>query len=124
MKLIVFSIFLFVFAFPAFSQSANIQRYRALGDTINSTLERSTAALADFDSRIRDDGTTVRYTRFLRQHTDLNSALRESHWMLNFYLNGNAHRTLIDEEHLNFKNLINQLEALKTEYDAWLRTVQ
>jgi len=124
MKLLFFTIILFAFTFSAFSQAANIQRYRALGDAIGLTLERGNAALEDFNSRVRDDGTTLRYTRFLRQHRDLANALHDSEWRLNFLLRGSAHRTLITEEHANFEDLIRQLDALKTEYDNWLRTVQ
>jgi len=124
MKLLFVSIILFALTFPAFSQAANVQRYRALGDAIGVTLDRGTAALADFDSRVRDDGTTLRYTRFLRQHMDLTRALRDSEWMLNFLLNGNAHPNVIHEEYANFQDLIEQMQTLRTEYDAWLRTVQ
>ena len=124
MKLLLFSIILFAFTFPVFSQNANIQRYRALGDAIGTTLTRSTAALADFDSRVRDDGTNQLYARFFRQHSELARALRESEFRLNFLLKGFAHKSLITEEHENYQHLLRQLEVLRTEYDAWLRTVQ
>ena len=124
MKLLFFSIILFTFTFQAFSQAANVQRYRTLGDSIGTTLTRNTAVLADFDSRVKDDGTTQRYARYFRYHNDLARALRESEFKLNFLLRGFAHRSLIEEEHKNFEGLLRQLEVLKTEYDNWLRTVQ
>jgi len=125
MKVLITCAIFLCFAFPAFSQSAvNIQRYRALSDAIGATLTRSTAVLADFDARANDDGTTRRYAQFFRRHRDLTRALHESEHMLNFYLRGHAHNSIIREEHRNFRNLLVSLEELKNEYDAWLRTVQ
>jgi hypothetical protein len=121
--LICFVVFVF-FAFPAFSQAANLQRFRALSDAMGTTLTRSTAALADFDSRTGESRDVQRYAHYFRQHRFLATALQESERQLNFLLRGHAHPTLIDEEHRNFRNLLRAMEALKTEYDGWLRTVQ
>jgi len=124
MKAFVAFVFFLCFAFPAFSQSANVQRFRALGDAMAATHARNTEALADFDSRINDDGSMQRFAFFLRQHSDLSRALSQSEFRLNFLLNGNAHRTVVSEEHENFTELLSALDELRTEYDAWLRTVQ
>ena len=118
-----FVIFVF-FAFPAFSQSANIERFRALGDAMTATQAAGNAALADFESRMNDDGSMRRYAQFFRQHTDISRALWHSEFRLNFLLNGHANRLMINEEHENFTNLMRALQDLRTEYTAWLGTVQ
>ena len=124
MKVFIAIIVFSFFTFPVFSQNPNINRFNALGAAIASTYERNREALADFDERILIDGTVQRFARFLRHHHDLAAALEASEFHLNFLLRGSAHRTLIMEEHQNFGNLMREMEALRIEYDAWLRTVQ
>jgi hypothetical protein len=91
---------------------------------MGNTLTRSSAALADFDSRTTDTGSIRRYVNYLGQFNTLARALRESERNLNFLLQVNAHRNYIDNEHSNFQELLQRLESLKSEYDTWLRTVQ
>ena len=124
MKLLFVSVILSCLAFPVFSQTGNVQRYRNLSDAIGTTLSRSTAALADFDSRASGGGDVRLYVHYLRQYNDLSKALDDSEHRLNFLLKGNAHSNQISEEHRNYANLLRTLETLKTEYDNWLRTVQ
>ena len=124
MKVFIVFVLFACFTFPAFSQATNAQRFRALGDAMATTLTRSNAALADFDSRANDDGSVRRYVNFLGQYNALARALSESDRRLNFLLTANAHRNDIAEEHTNFEELLRRMEALKNEYDSWLRTVQ
>ena len=124
MKFLVFIFTLVCFSFPAFSQASNAQRFRSLADSMNTTLTRSTEALADFDSRATDDGSVRRYVDYLGQYRVLEHALQESEARLNFLLRGHAHQNDIREEHKNYERLLSSLEALKSDYDTWLRTVQ
>ena len=124
MKILVIFLILFSFAFPAFSQTANQQRYRALSDAMGTTLSRNTAALEDFDSRVSDSGHYGRYSQFYRQYNNLARGLSESERRLNFLLQGNAPSGQINDEHKAFENLLRRLETLKSDYDSWLRTVQ
>ena len=124
MKILIGIIVFTFFAFPVFSQAGNQDRFRALSEAMGNTLTRSTAALADFDSRANDDGSIRRYTNYLRLYRTLSSALNESERRLNFLLTANAHRNYIDDEHTNFQELIRSLESLKTEYDNWMRTAR
>ena len=124
MKGLICLIAFICFAFPAFAQASNAQRFRALADSIDRTLTRSNDALADFDSRVTDYGTEKRYADYLGQFRFLDQALQNSEARLNFLLRNNAHRVQIGEEHINYERLLGSLEALKSDYDTWLRTVQ
>ena len=126
-KLVVFALLICVaFSVYAQSQSTNVQqqRYRALSDAMGTTLTRNTQSLADFDVRMGGSASTRGYTYYFREHNVLSSALRQSEFRLNFLLNNNAHSAVINEEHVNFEGLLKALEALKTNYDNWLRTAQ
>ena len=124
MKVFISFVLLFCLVFPVFSQNSNSQRFRTLGDAMNTTLSKNRDALADFDSRALDDGSIKRYTEFLRLHRDLSKALSDSEFKLNFLLNAHAHVTEIKNEHQNFQDLIKSMEELKKEYDSWMSSVK
>jgi len=124
MKVFIAFVVFTIFALPAFSQTDNMQRFRALGDAIDTTITRSNDTLADFDSRDNDSENLTRYMLFLRQYRYLAGALSDSEFRLNSLLRGHAHSRAIAEEHTNFANYLKSMEALKTEYAAWLATVR
>ena len=124
MKSLICLIAFICISFPAFSQTSNTQRFRALADTMSTTLTKSTEILADFDSRASTDGSVKRYVDYLGQFRFLDEALQASEFKLNFLLRGHAHSTQISDEHKNYERLLNSLEALKSDYDTWLGTVQ
>ena len=111
-------------AFPVFSQETNSQRYKALGDSMNTTLTRSNAKLANFDSLVLDDGANKVFTSYKRQFDFLASALNESEEKLNLLLRTYDRSEIIKTERENYSSLVKQLQSVKTEYDGWLRTVQ
>ena len=123
MKIIIFSLVLFSLAFPVFSQDASAQRRTALSEAMNATITRSTTALADFDSRITVDATARVYAAYFRRHSFLAADLHESGAKLDLLLRGNAHTTILREERNTYERLLRELEAVKTDYENWLRTV-
>ena len=124
MKKIIIFIFLVLVVLPAFSQTNHVQRFRTLGDSINTTYTRSNARLANYDSMILDDGSIKKYTSYKRDYELLVKALQESEAHLNLLLRTNDRVAYIKEERDNYEVLIKQLESMKNEYDNWLRTVQ
>ena len=123
MKIFIAFVIFTCFAFPAFSQT-NMDRFRALGEAMDTALSRSAEVLADFDSRDNDSINLTRYSLFLREYRSLASSLNDSHARLNNLLRGNAHSHHISEEHKRFESFHSSMEKLKEEYDAWLRTVR
>ena len=116
---------LFVFlALPVVAQSSNAQRQKVLGDAMSTTISRSNSALADFDSRFSGDSQVKIYTDYKRRYESLSKDLEASERRLDFLLRANDRRTNIQVEYDNFKNLLQRLQDIKTEYDNWLRTVQ
>ena len=123
MKVFIAFVVFTCFTFPAFSQT-NMDRFRALGDAIETSVSRSRDVLADYDSRDNDSDNLTRYSLFLGEYRRITNALNESEARLNFLLRNNSHSSRVVEEHRVFEGFLASLEALKTEYDAWLRTVQ
>jgi len=110
-------------AFPAFSQNAALtRRFTALGDSMNSTITASTSTLADFNSQIKDNGEIRTYTTFLRKYNFLAKALQDSETKMNLLLRSNDRTSFITDERDNYEDLIKQLQAVKTDYDAYLKT--
>ena len=124
MRFFAVFILLLCLVFPVFSQSQGAQRYSALGDSIGSTLTRSNSKLANYNSLIKDDGSNKVYTNYKRKFEYLLTALSESEARLNLLLRTNDRSAIITEERDNYEDLIKQLQALKTEYDNWVKTAQ
>ena len=125
MKFLLMSIIFTCFVFPAFSQTSRAQqRYTTLGDTMGASVTRTTATLAEFDSMTNQDGQVKVFTDFLRRYNNLNQALDRSELRMNFLLRANVRVEEVAEERDNYDSLVKQLQALKNDYDNWLRTVR
>ncbi|MDR0497400.1 MAG: hypothetical protein LBH42_07285 [Treponema sp.] len=124
MKFLVGLVILTCLSFPVFSQTRNQQRQRALGEAIGSTITDSTSILADFDSRVKDDGDNKTYTTYRNKYNELARALHESESRLNFLLRTSDRMSYIKEEHAVYDDLLKQLQTVKSDYDTWLRSVQ
>ena len=122
-KFIVFLVFI-CFAVPVFSQndSANVQRYNALSDSMGTTLNKSNVLLEDFNSQIKDDGDIKVYTSYKRKYESLVRALQESEFLLNLYLRTYDRTATIKAERDNYEHLIGQLQQTKSEFDGYLRS--
>ena len=124
MKIFIGFVIFSCLAFPAFSQSPSVQRFRTLSESMGTTITRSNTALADFDERSGNDGTFRAFTSYRVKYDDLVVALQESEHRMNLLLRSNDRFENIKQERDRYDSLIRQLEAVKTEYDNWLRTVQ
>jgi len=110
-------------AFPVFSQNTALnRRFTALGDSMNSTISSSTATLADFNSQIKEDGEVKMYTSFLRKYNYLAKALQDSESKLNLLLRTNDRTLYITDERDNYEDLVKQLQSVKSDFDAYLKT--
>jgi len=119
-----FTIF-FCLAFPVFSQAgSNVQRFRALSDNMATTSSRSNTRLAEYDSLILDDGSMRVYMNYRKKFDSLSQEIRDSESRLNLMLRTNDRISHMKEERNHYEVLISELDALKTEYDGWMRTVQ
>ena len=125
MKIFVCFVIFAGLAFPVFSQqSENMQRFRALSETMDRSISRSTDTLDDFDSRSTDDGNVRMFSWYRNKHTELVTALRASEIKMERFFRTNDRVSYIREERNNYERLLTELEATKAEYDNWLKTVQ
>jgi len=113
--------------FPVFAQntttnSAITRRYTSLGDSMNKTISSSTATLADFNSQIKDNGDIKMYTTYLRKYNYLAKELEESESKLNLLLRTNDRTLYITNERDNYEDLLKQLQSLKSDFDAYVKT--
>ena len=108
---------------PVFPQSANKQRFQALGDSISWTASSSNNKLANYDEQITDDGNVKSYTNYRRRYDSLSKALKESEARLDLLIRTNDKSAKIKDERDNYESLIRQLESLKSDYDSWLSNV-
>ena len=124
MKIVVFSFIFACLVFPAFSQSANSERFRALDDSMSSALSDSNSRLKDFDQSITDTGNLQTYVSYKQKYDFLTKALQESGSRLDRLMKFNDRTANIKAERDNYESLIKKLEAVKSDYDNWLKTVQ
>ena len=116
-------IFTCLAAFPVFSQDTDAERYKALSDSMGSSVSRSTDRLANYDSMSGDDGSLRTYSLYRKRHDELVSALRESEIKLDRLFRTNDRTRFIKQERDNYERLLVELQSVKSEYDAWLSTV-
>ena len=122
-NLVIFS-FVFVLAFPVFSQTAHQRRLNTLNDSMSTAVSRTNAKLEDFNSQIKDDGDIKLYTSFKRKFDSLMNAIQESENKLNLYLRTNERVSIIKDERDNYEKLFTQLKDIKNEYDNFMRRAQ
>jgi len=112
-------------AFPAFSQ---IQipdvDFNELSASMDDSISRSTEILALFDSNLSDDGNFKVYSSYRKKYDDLVKALGESEVRMNLLYRTNERSEHVRKERDNYNDLLAQLQAVKSEYDAWLRTIR
>ena len=120
---VAFAIFICV-TFPGFSQNARSQRFKDLGDSMERTLNASNTKLENYDQDTGDSADTRTYTSFNRKHEFLKNALYQSEMKLDLLIRTNDKPAYIKEERDHYESLINQLESLKSDYDAWLKNAK
>jgi len=120
MKYFTILILLICMTVPAYSQD-NSQRYRALGDNINRTLTNSNSNLQHYDQMLEDNENLSGYVNFNRRFQAIQRNLIDTENLIDFLVRGNARTATIRAERNRYENLIKQLEALKDEYDEWIR---
>ena len=117
-------LFCFIFAclvFPVFSQNDSSQRFQSLSDSMGSTLTSSNSKLNDFDQQVADSGNTKGYASYRDRYNNLSKALQDSEAKLNRMILSNDRTADIRAERDNYANLIKKLDALKSDYDNWLK---
>ena len=121
-----FAIIIFAsLAFPVFSQTGNTQqRFRNLSESMEATITRSNNRLANFNQLASNHEAVQSYASYRVRFETLGKALADSENRLSLLTRGNARTDVIKEERDNYESLIRQLQALKSDYDNWLRTVQ
>ena len=111
-------------AFPAFSQNTLQDRFTALGESMERTIEISNARLEAFNLDAMDSGNMRTFSRFRQRYSDITHDLRESEFKLNRYIRSNDRPQYIAAERDNYERLIRDLEQLKSDYDSWLRSIR
>ena len=127
MKLILGIIIFTCLSLPAFCQQnvqAQQQRMRNLSESMDTVVTRSNNNLRAFDEMITGNQTNTTFTNFLRRHETLTNALSESEQRLHFLIRSNSRAAEIRAERDNYDRLIRELEGVKSEYDAFVRTAQ
>ena len=112
-------------AFPVFSQSLIPEvDFNELSASMDSTIAKSTSTLADFDTYLNDDGNFKVFSSFRKRYDDLVKALRESEAKMDLLYRTSERSDHVRKERDNYNDLLTQLQAVKSEYDAWLRTIR
>jgi len=112
-------------AFPVFSQSKTPEvDFNELSQSIDSSISYSTDMLAYYDSSLNDDGNFKAYSSFKKRYDDLVKALRESEARMNLLYRTFERSDHMKKERDNYNDLLTQLQAVKSDYDAWLRTIR
>ena len=124
MKKVIFFLVFFCLVFPAFSQDASTQRFQTLSDSMGSTISSSTSKLQNFDELLSDSGNSKTYASYRERYEVLAKALQDSEGRLNRLIQTNDRTANIRAERDNYESLIKKLDALKSDYDNWLRNVQ
>ena len=106
-------------AFPAFSQNANEERYQALSDSMDFTLENSRTNLENFDQDIRDSGSGNSYASYREKYLSIVRRMNETEARIDLLTRTNDRTSLIRRERDRYENLINDLEQVKSDYDSW-----
>jgi len=110
-------------AFPVFAQNTALtQRFNALSEAMGSTITKSSATLEDFDSQIKDNSEVKVYTTYVRKYNFFMSVLQESEEKLNLLLRTNDRTNYILAERDNYEGLIKDLQSVKTDFDAYLKS--
>ena len=117
-------VILFCLVFPCFSQSAHVERFNALGESINRTLTASNYNLELYSQDASDSENLKTYNNYRRKYESLSNALKSSEMRLDKLIRTNDKPVYIKAERDNYESLIKELQALKDEYDAWLRKVR
>jgi hypothetical protein len=124
LKFCLIPVFLCCLAFQVFSQDANAPRYRALSDSMESTLTSSNTKLGEFDKSSTYNGNGKVYITYRHKYDSLSKSLQESESRLNRLIQGRAPANHIKQERDKYEGFIKQLETVKSEYDQWLSSVQ
>ena len=119
---IIFTVFVCL-AFPVFSQNAN-QRFNALSESMGATVSRTTENLADYDSRMKDNADYKVYGSYRIKYEYYVKALQDSEYLLNQMLRSNDRVDYLKKERDHYESLLKQLEATKSEYDNFVRSVR
>jgi hypothetical protein len=110
-------------AFPVFAQNSAItQRFNALSESMGTTVSKSSSILEDFDSQIKDNKDVVIYTNYVKLFNFLASELQESEQKLNLMLRSNDRAAYIAEERDNYESIIKRLQAVKSDFDAYIKS--
>jgi hypothetical protein len=113
-------------AFPVFSQSQSpyAEEFSDLSGSLEAAISRSTAILADYDTKSGDDGDYKIYSSYRKRYDDIVKALRESEAKMDLLFRTSDRADYVKKERDNYDALLNQLQTVKSEYDTWLSTVR
>jgi len=112
-------------AFPVFAQNTNTalaQRLSALSESMATSVTKANATLADFDSQIQDKGIANVYRTYLNKYNFLVDSLEESEGKFKLLIRTNDRNAIIEAERDNFEAIIKQLQSVKTDFDAYLKS--
>ena len=125
MKIFMIAIFSICLLVPVFGQQdADVSVYQSLNETMNVTITHSTEALENFDNLMRHDVQGKTYASYKIRFEALSRALRDSEIRLGQLIRFNDRPVNITAERTRFEQLLRQLEAIQSEYDSWLSTIQ
>jgi hypothetical protein len=111
-------------AMPVFSQNTGTQRFRNLSDSMGNTVSSGNSKLANYDEIINDNGNIKTYTSYLRRFEGMAKVLQDKEARLDLLIRTNDKTAAIKEERDNYEGVIKRLDAVKSEYDGWLRGVE
>ena len=124
MKNLIIAIILAGLVVPVFGQDTNASLYRALNDSMGSTLSYSSTRLQNFDQEIVYNNQGKSYSTYRIRYEALTKALEDSELKLTRLIEFHDTPVKIKAERDRYEGLVMQLEEMKSEYDSWIRQVQ
>ena len=126
MRILIGLVIFVCLAFPVFSQSQSpyADVFNDFNESLDTAISRSTAVLADYDTRSNNDGDFKMYSSFKKRYDDIATALKESEAKMDLLYRTQDRAENVKKERDNYDELLTQLKTIKSEYDSWLGTIR
>ncbi|GHV69665.1 hypothetical protein AGMMS49928_12880 [Spirochaetia bacterium] len=124
MKFIVAVLVFASVVFPVFSQDSNTSKYKSLDDTMGNTISSSNSQLSEFDKLMSYNGNGKMYASYKQKYDSLTKSIQNQEIKLKRMLQAHDNTGNLKKERDVYENLIKRLEAVKSEYENWLKTIQ
>ncbi|GHU05300.1 hypothetical protein FACS1894147_11340 [Spirochaetia bacterium] len=110
--------------FPVFSQDSNAPKYRSLDETMGNTISATNSQLSEFDKLMTYNGNAKVYASYKQQYDSLSKSIQSQEIKLKRMIQSYDNTGNLKKERDMYETLIRKLEAIKSEYENWLKNIQ